>query len=34
MIAGLLVVALAGFSALLWPWRSHLAVQPTSSAGS
>jgi hypothetical protein len=34
IIAGLLVVALAGFVALLWPWRSHLPVQPAGSAGS
>jgi hypothetical protein len=34
MIAGLLLVALAGFVALVWPWRSHLAAQPTSSTGS
>jgi hypothetical protein len=34
MIAGLLVVALAGYVALLWPWRSHLPARPTSSAGS
>jgi hypothetical protein len=34
MIAGLLVVALAGFVALLWPWRSHFAARPTNPAGS
>ncbi|TMJ68066.1 MAG: hypothetical protein E6G91_17715 [Alphaproteobacteria bacterium] len=34
MIAGLLLVALAGFVALVWPWRSHLAAQPMSSTGS
>jgi hypothetical protein len=34
MIAGLLVATLAGFVALLWPWRSHFAAQPTNSAGS
>jgi hypothetical protein len=34
MIAGLLVMALAGFVALLWPWRSHFVPQPTNPAGS
>ena len=34
MIAGLLVVALAGFVALLWPSRSHPVAQPTGSGGS
>src|SRR5260370_39582658 len=28
IIAGLLAVALVGFVALLWPWRSHVTVQP------
>ena len=34
MMGGLLAVALAGFVALLWPWRSHFTTQPTNSAGS
>ena len=34
MIAGLLVVALAGFVALVWPWRSHFVPEPTGPAGS
>jgi hypothetical protein len=34
IIAGLLVVALGGFVALLWPWRSHFATLPANSAGS
>jgi len=33
-IAGLFVVALAGFVALLWPWRSHFVAPPPNSGGS
>jgi len=35
VVVGLLCVALVGFVALLWPWRSHfLATPPASPAGS
>ena len=32
LFVGLLVVALAGFVALLWPWRSQFAAPPTNAA--
>lgn len=34
IMEGLLVVALGGFVALLWPWRSHFTKQPPGPAGS
>jgi hypothetical protein len=33
IIAGILVVALAGFVALLWPWRAHFVPSPPNSTG-